>query len=138
MKTTRKWDLPRYQGAFNFPFSIGRNSLSIVQHGDKFELRINNQSFSHLYENSKSRSPQNLRTSISRLTTLNPKPLLLTYMLARNQNSTIESPGERGRWSRTKRKKCAKQSSFLRKQPKRKRLGDSSKSETKRKKRQRR
>lgn len=34
-----------------FPFSIGKNSLSVVQHGDKFELRINNQSFQHLYEN---------------------------------------------------------------------------------------
>lgn len=43
----------RFQGAFNFPFSIGRNSLSIVQHGDKFELRINNQSFDHLYNQSK-------------------------------------------------------------------------------------
>lgn len=31
-----------FQGSFNFPFNIGRNSLSIVQHGDKFELRINN------------------------------------------------------------------------------------------------
>jgi hypothetical protein len=31
-----------YQGAFNFPFSIGRNTLSVVQHGDRFELRINN------------------------------------------------------------------------------------------------
>ena len=40
-----------YQGAFNFNFSIGKNSLSVVQHGDKFELRINNQAFSHLYEN---------------------------------------------------------------------------------------
>jgi len=41
----------QYTGAFNFPFNIGRNSLSIVQHGDKYDLRINNQSFSHLYEN---------------------------------------------------------------------------------------
>jgi len=31
-----------YQGAFNFPFSIARNSLSVVQHGDRFELRVNN------------------------------------------------------------------------------------------------
>ena len=31
-----------YQGAFNFNFSIGKNSLSVVQHGDKYELRINN------------------------------------------------------------------------------------------------
>ena len=43
----------RYQGAFNYNFHIARNSLSIVQHGDKFELRINNQAFSHGYENSK-------------------------------------------------------------------------------------
>ena len=42
-----------YQGAFNFPFHIGKNSLSIVQHGDRFELRINNQSFEHLYNQSK-------------------------------------------------------------------------------------
>jgi len=25
--------------------------LNIVQHGDKYELRINNQSFTHLYDN---------------------------------------------------------------------------------------
>lgn len=31
-----------YQGAFNYNFSIGKNSLSVVQHGDKYELRINN------------------------------------------------------------------------------------------------
>lgn len=37
-----------YQGAFQFPFTIGRNSLSIVQHGDRYELRINNQSFEHI------------------------------------------------------------------------------------------
>lgn len=32
----------RYNQAFLFPWTIGRNALSIVQHGDKFELRINN------------------------------------------------------------------------------------------------
>jgi len=42
-----------YQGAFNFNFQIGKQSIQIVQHGDKFDMRINNQSFSHLYENSK-------------------------------------------------------------------------------------
>lgn len=43
----------RYKQAFLFPWNIGRNALSIVQHGDKFELRINNQSFTHLWENGK-------------------------------------------------------------------------------------
>lgn len=44
-------DLIRFKNAFQFPFHIGKNALNIVQHGDKFELRINNQSFTHLYDN---------------------------------------------------------------------------------------
>lgn len=43
----------RFKSAFQFPFHIGKNALNIVQHGDKFELRINNQSFTHLYDNGK-------------------------------------------------------------------------------------
>jgi len=43
----------RYNSAFLFPWNIQRNALSIVQHGDKFELRINNQSFTHLWDNGK-------------------------------------------------------------------------------------
>ena len=46
--------LIRYEGAFNYPFHIGKNTLSIIQHGDNFDLRINNQSFSHANAQSKS------------------------------------------------------------------------------------
>ena len=35
----------QHSGAFHFPFTIGKHSLSLVQHGDNFELRINNNSF---------------------------------------------------------------------------------------------
>lgn len=38
-----------FGGSFQYPFNIGNHMLNIVQHGDLFELRINNQSFSHLY-----------------------------------------------------------------------------------------
>lgn len=36
--------------SFQFPFSIGANMCNIVQHGEQFELRINNQVFAHLYD----------------------------------------------------------------------------------------
>ena len=39
--------------SFQFPFSIDVNMLNIVQHGDTFELRINNQVFAHLYNQGK-------------------------------------------------------------------------------------
>jgi len=39
--------------SFQFPFSIDVNMLNIVQHGDSFELRINNQVFAHLYNQEK-------------------------------------------------------------------------------------
>lgn len=45
----------KYNQAFLFPWTIGRNALSIVQHGDKFELRINNQSFTHLWDNERTK-----------------------------------------------------------------------------------
>lgn len=36
--------------SFQFPFSIASNMCNIVQHGEQFELRINNQVFAHLYD----------------------------------------------------------------------------------------
>ncbi|CDW74612.1 UNKNOWN [Stylonychia lemnae] len=45
----------KFKSAFQFPFTIGKNSLNIVQHGDKFELRINNQSFTHLWDNERTK-----------------------------------------------------------------------------------
>lgn len=45
----------KFKNAFQFPFTIGKNLLNIVQHGDKYELRINNQSFSHLWDNEKTK-----------------------------------------------------------------------------------
>ncbi len=49
----------KFKGAFQFPFSISKNSLNIVQHGDKYEIRINNMSFAHLWENEKTRQAFN-------------------------------------------------------------------------------
>jgi len=39
--------------SFQFPFSISSNMCNIVQHGEQFELRINNQVFAHLYDQEK-------------------------------------------------------------------------------------
>ena len=38
--------------AFQYPFSLDGNSLNIIQQGEAFELRINNQVFTHLYNQS--------------------------------------------------------------------------------------
>lgn len=35
---------------FQFPFMIEQNNLNIIQQGESFELRINNQVFSHLWQ----------------------------------------------------------------------------------------
>lgn len=34
---------------FQYPFTIGKHSLNIAMHGDKYELRVDGMSFSHLY-----------------------------------------------------------------------------------------
>jgi len=39
----------KFGGSFQYPFNLGNHMLNIVQHGELFELRIDNQSFSHLY-----------------------------------------------------------------------------------------
>ena len=39
--------------SFQFPFQVENNQCIIVQHGEQFELRINNQVFSHLYNQGK-------------------------------------------------------------------------------------
>jgi hypothetical protein len=36
--------------AFNKTFEIGKHSCTIIQHGEKYELRIDNQSFSHMMD----------------------------------------------------------------------------------------
>lgn len=41
----------KMKGPFQFPFKTGSSNCNIVQHGDKYELRINNQSFSHVWDN---------------------------------------------------------------------------------------
>ena len=43
----------RYTADFLFPWSIGRHALRIVQLDQKFELQIDNQSFTHLWDNGK-------------------------------------------------------------------------------------
>jgi len=43
------FETQKFGTAFQYPFQIGPHMLNIVQHGDHFELRVDNQSFSHLY-----------------------------------------------------------------------------------------
>lgn len=40
--------------------------MNIVQHGDRYELRINNQSFSHLWENEKTKRNFQFHENISK------------------------------------------------------------------------
>jgi hypothetical protein len=42
-------EIQKFGTSFQYPFQIGSHMLNIVQHGDIFELRIDNQSFSHMY-----------------------------------------------------------------------------------------
>ena len=42
-------EVQKFGTSFQYPFEVGNHSLNIVQHGDQFELRIDNQSFQHLY-----------------------------------------------------------------------------------------
>lgn len=42
--------------AFQFPFSVDGNNLNIIQQGESFELRINNQVFTHLWQQEKTKS----------------------------------------------------------------------------------
>ena len=41
---------------FQYPFNIGKHSLNIAMHGDKYELRVDGMSFSHLYNLTKSQN----------------------------------------------------------------------------------
>eukprot|EP01017_Pseudomicrothorax_dubius_P023709 TRINITY_DN2528_c0_g1_i1.p1 TRINITY_DN2528_c0_g1~~TRINITY_DN2528_c0_g1_i1.p1 ORF type:complete len:436 (-),score=98.14 TRINITY_DN2528_c0_g1_i1:118-1425(-) len=41
--------------SFQYPFTIDVNMLNLLQHGDTFELRINNQVFAHLYNQERTR-----------------------------------------------------------------------------------
>lgn len=43
------YEAQKMTSSFQFPFQVDKNQCIIVQHGDQFELRINNQVFSHLY-----------------------------------------------------------------------------------------
>lgn len=38
---------------FQYPFNIGKHSLNIAMHGDKYELRVDGMSFSHMYATKK-------------------------------------------------------------------------------------
>ena len=43
-------------GSFLKNFDIGEHIFSIIQYGEKFELRIDNQSFTHLYNLEKNKN----------------------------------------------------------------------------------
>ena len=54
---TIKHKLYRVLGAaFQFPFTLEGNNLNIIQQGETFELRINNQVFTHLWQQEKNKS----------------------------------------------------------------------------------
>lgn len=39
----------RFGVPFQYPFTIGKHTLNIAMHGDKYELRVDGMSFSHMY-----------------------------------------------------------------------------------------
>ena len=42
-------DKQQFEGAFTFTFHVMQHAMTIMQHGEHFELRINNVSFSHIH-----------------------------------------------------------------------------------------
>ena len=42
-------DKQQFEGAFQFNFHVMHHAMQIMQHGEHFELRIDNVSFSHLH-----------------------------------------------------------------------------------------
>lgn len=38
-----------FGSSFQFPFNVANHMLNIVQYGDTFDLRVDNQSFQHIY-----------------------------------------------------------------------------------------
>ncbi|CDW88649.1 UNKNOWN [Stylonychia lemnae] len=49
------FDIQRFGTSFQYPFQINNHMLNIIQHGEMFELRIDNQSFQHLFNQDKTR-----------------------------------------------------------------------------------
>eukprot|EP00347_Sterkiella_histriomuscorum_P019565 403341149 len=49
------FETQKFGTSFQYPFQINNHMLNIIQHGDHFELRIDNQSFQHLYHQDKTR-----------------------------------------------------------------------------------
>lgn len=54
--TRNKFHFRVLGAAFQFPFSVDGNNLNIIQQGESFELRINNQVFTHLWQQEKTKS----------------------------------------------------------------------------------
>ena len=79
--------------SFSKSFEIGKYSCTIIQHGEKYELRIDNQSFSHLLDLEKNRvyfSSSNIPTSnsyVSKPTNVSSKIAFGTGQM-NQQNST--------------------------------------------------
>ena len=42
-------DRQQFEGAFTFTFHVQSHQMTIMQHGEHFELRINNVSFTHMH-----------------------------------------------------------------------------------------
>ncbi len=55
IKDGQVWKEVEGDVAFSKSFEIGRYSCTIIQHGEKYELRVDNQSFSHLMDLEKNR-----------------------------------------------------------------------------------
>ena len=55
IKDGQVWKEVQEDIAFSKSFEIGKHSCTIIQHGDKYELRVDNQSFGHLMDLEKNR-----------------------------------------------------------------------------------
>jgi hypothetical protein len=55
IKDGQVWKEVQEDVAFSKSFEIGKHSCTIIQHGDKYELRVDNQSFGHLMDLEKNR-----------------------------------------------------------------------------------
>ena len=72
----------KFKNAFQFPFNIEKNALNIIQHGDKFELRINNMSFTHLWDNERTKRNFNYNEPGTGVDPYKPKDYASNYNIS--------------------------------------------------------
>ena len=49
-------DKQQFEGAFSYTFHVMNHAMTIMQHGEHFELRIDNISFSHIHAQEQTKS----------------------------------------------------------------------------------